>query len=386
MKPRGIAWDPPRWALGARGALVEYGAVTRFALTLLVSLASAAAAQNGQPPAQYGEGIVAQVEGEVITRYQLEQTCRLAYPGGDYSRKSPLDQLRIQHEQLDALIQERVIKLRAVEEKVTLTPEDQKRVDEDLDSQANQYGGRERLRQALQGEGLTLEFLRERLETNVLTTRLLLKHITRDVYVSPGDVRRYYDQHKDEFQVPALLRIRQIHAPKEPTSFRDQPPPLLDEALKLGPYDARAYIDGLRKRIEGGESFEAVARRGSLGFESSLCKDFSGWTGLGSPQETGWLSSPKLCAEAQSLEVGQLSLVIESETGALHLLLIEENRPAGRRPIGQVQGEIEAALREQNWQRRVRDWIDEAQRRAYVHKNLPPLPPGTPPGQPPRGG
>lgn len=345
---------------------------------LSLLLAGAAFAQNGPGggPLSYAEGIVAEVEGTPITRRELELTCRLANPSV-YRRLDPGKQLEIQHQQLDALIQERVLKLRAEEDKVALSKEDQARVESELAREADRYGGRERFRSLLLEEGLTLEFFRARLETNILTTRLLLKHISRDVFVTPGEVRLYYDQHRAEFETPSLLRVRRIDVFQQPISARDQRPALLDEALQLGPWDARAYIERLRQRILAGEPFEAVARAGSLGSESTLVQEFT----RSDRPSASW---PRPLGEtAETLEVGQLSLVIESEQGALHLLLVEDRRPAGTKPLAEVQPEIEDKLKEAIWQRRVRDWIDQAQRRASVQKYLPPLP-GAP--QTPRGG
>lgn len=331
-------------------------------LLLLLSCAGGALAQDRS----YPEGIVAVVEGEPITRYDLELLCRLSSPKyrllpGDHPERT-----RIMEEQLDTMVQERALLMRAQAEKVQLGPEDQARLARELEREAERYGGPQGLAQALQAEGVPLEFLQQRLQNNLLVTKLLLKHVSRDVFVTPEEVRRYYQEHLSEFTTKGLLRVRQIVVFPAGTCFRTPRPPLVEQALAKEGFDGRTYARALRTKILAGEPFEAVARAGSMGPEQGLVLDFRG---TDRPRDV--LNDP-LPAAIEKLAVGELSEVVESETGTLHLLLVEERSPAGPRPLAAVQQEIELLLKDQLWDRRVKDWIEDVKRHAVILKFFPP--------------
>lgn len=332
---------------------------------LLLALACLAPALRAQE--RYPEGIVAIVDGEPITRWELDLLCRLAEPAYRQLATDDARRTELLEKQLDSMIQERILLLRAQSEQVELGPEDDARLERELDREAERYGGRDGLREALRKEGVPLGFLQRRLRNNLMVTKLLLKHISRDVFVGPEEVRRYYDEHGDEFATKKLLRVRQIVVlPGTGVALRERTPPLLEEALRQGAFNAPAYAAALRTRILAGEAFEAVARAGSMGPDEGLVLEFKG---NDRPQDA--LIAP-LGDLAESLPVGQVSGVVTSETGTLHLLLVEERAPAGKKPLAVVQGDIERKLKDELWDSRVADWIEQAKRQAIVLKYFPP--------------
>ncbi len=139
----------------------------------------------------------------------------------------------------------------------------------------------------------------------------------------PTRVRERYEERKSEFDRPEQVRVRHILARFEPS----------DEAGKAA---ARARIDALRQRIEGGEDFAAVAREAS---EDPATKESGGDLGLVSRGTVVKAIEDAAFAQAP----GALGDVIESPQG-FHLLKVEERRPARVVPFEEAQAQVAAEL------------------------------------------
>jgi peptidyl-prolyl cis-trans isomerase D len=143
----------------------------------------------------------------------------------------------------------------------------------------------------------------------------------------PERVRKSYEERKGEFDRPEQAHIRHILARFEAA----------DEATKQA---ARERIDAIRKRIEGGEAFAAVAKEAS---EDPATKDNGG--DLGFVSRGGVVKPLEDAAFAQ--EPGKLGEVIESPQG-FHLLLVEERRTASVVPFEEAQAQVANDLARQD--------------------------------------
>lgn len=139
----------------------------------------------------------------------------------------------------------------------------------------------------------------------------------------PTRVREHYEARKSEFDRPEQVHIRHILIGFEPD----------DEAGKEA---ARARIDALRKRIEGGEDFAAVAKEAS---EDPATKESGGDLGLVSRGSVVKAIEDAAFAQAP----GALGEVVESPQG-FHLLKVEEHRPARVVPFEEAQEQVAADL------------------------------------------
>ena len=143
----------------------------------------------------------------------------------------------------------------------------------------------------------------------------------------PERVRTRYEARKNEFDRPEQARVRHILKRFEPG----------DEAAKQA---ARERIEALRKRVESGEDFAAVAKDAS---EDPATKDAGGDLGFVS---RGAVVKP-LEDAAFAQQPGALGEVIESPQG-FHLLRVEEHRPARVVPFEEAQAQVAAELARQD--------------------------------------
>ncbi|MCL4838806.1 MAG: SurA N-terminal domain-containing protein [Thermoanaerobaculia bacterium] len=139
--------------------------------------------------------------------------------------------------------------------------------------------------------------------------------------VSDEDLRRYYDQNQEEYRREEQVRARHI---------------LVQVGAGRTEEQARAEIDALRARIEGGADFAALARERS---------DDPGSQSRGG--DLGFFGRGRMIKEfedaAFSAEPGRLVGPLRTGFG-FHLLEVLERRAAGLQPYEEVEPQIRARL------------------------------------------
>jgi parvulin-like peptidyl-prolyl isomerase len=132
------------------------------------------------------------------------------------------------------------------------------------------------------------------------------------ISVSDAEVKDFYEKNKDEFKQPEKIHLKQIFI-----GSRKGPRDPVDPAKKE---QARQKIEQALKRVQAGESFEAVAKSVS----EAPDKDNGG--------DMGMIPVPKLppfyAQAAASMRPGDISGIIESEFG-FHFVKLIESEAAG---------------------------------------------------------
>ena len=148
----------------------------------------------------------------------------------------------------------------------------------------------------------------------------------------------YYEQHREEFGIPALVRISQIQL-----VFPDD----ADESAKKA---ARRRAEMALKRLEAGEPFEDLASELT---ENSRAKVAKGDLGFLDRNADAWLKGI-----VDGMKVGDHTGVVESPVGYEILLMTDERKPTFS-PYGNVRDVVAQRMR------------NEARGKAkadYVHK------------------
>ncbi len=161
--------------------------------------------------ASQGTEIVATVGGETI------------------SREDWLVAMEESHgqETLRTLINTKVIRSLAKEYNISVS---KKEVQQEVDFLKSAYSTLEH------GASLNESTLMEEVETELLLEEI----VTRDVELSDGELKEYYDENKEIYQIPAMYKLSQIVVSSEEEG------------------------EQIVKELEGGSSFEALARERSI--------------------------------------------------------------------------------------------------------------------------
>ncbi len=126
------------------------------------------------------------------------------------------------------------------------------------------------------------------------------------------------------YQQPERIRARQILVKLDPEATPEQKAQALERAQALA------------KELEGGKDFAEVARASSEDLGTKGTGGDLGWVERGN-----W--EPALANAAFALEPGKVTSPIETKYG-IHLVKVEEKRPAADKKLEEVQDEIATTL------------------------------------------
>ena len=264
----------------------------------------AAFGQAGDRTLRVGDYIVAVVNSELVTAYEVEQrSARLreeARRGG--AREPTIDSLRTQV--VDALIDERVL--------VTFARDSGAKVDEaELDRAVNSVAAANRmsvpeLRKRLAAEGLEFARFRNNLRDQILVERMREREVQQRIRISDTEIDRYLEQQKGAAATAVELNLAQILIT------------VPENAAEAVVAERKARIDAALARIRAGADFGNVAREVSEDGNRAN----GGTIGLRPASRL-----PDLFVEkSRDLQVGEVSAEPFRSGGGFHLLKVLERR------------------------------------------------------------
>jgi peptidyl-prolyl cis-trans isomerase SurA len=282
--------------------------------------------------------IVATVDGEPITSYQVDSFVRANVHGADPATLSPEDRKKI----VNMLVNDTIVDLESSKLGVGASNDEVNAYIEQIKKQNNLDD--EKLAAALKQQGLTLDQYRVQVKKEIQRSQLLARNVRSQVNVTPEEVQRYYDEHKAQFSQADAVTVRQIffavpHDP-DPASLKA----LSDKAK-------RAYA-----RLQSGESFESVARSMSEGPDAAQ-------GGLLGTMKKGEMR-PELEQVAFSLREGQYSQPVQSPYG-IHILYVEKRDTGDAVPFDTVKEQIKEHLYAQATEQRFQQWVTDDLRKGH---------------------
>lgn len=283
--------------------------------------------------------IVATVDGEPITTFQVDSFIRANVRGADPATVSAEDRKKV----LDMLINDLIVDLESSKLGVGASNEEVNAYIEQIKKQNSLDD--EKLAAALQQQGLTPETYKIQVKKEIQRSQLLARNVRSQVNVTPEDVQKFYDEHKNQFSEADAVTVRHIFfaIPQE----GGQP-----AMQALGEKAKRAY-----GRLQGGEPFENVARSMSEGPDASQ-------GGLLGTLKKGEMR-PELEQVAFSLREGQYSQPVQSPYG-LHILYVEERKAGTAVPLETVQEQIKERLYAQAVEQRFQQWVTDDLRKGHA--------------------
>jgi peptidyl-prolyl cis-trans isomerase SurA len=315
--------------LSARGRRLAAGLAVLALASVAVAPAHAAVVNR----------IVATVDGEPITTYQVDSFIRANVRGADPGSISAEDRKKV----LDMLVNDVIVELESSKLGVGASNDEVNAYIEQIKKQNNLDDAK--LTAALEQQGLTPDAYRAQVKKEIQRSQLLARNVRSQVNVTPEDVQRFYDEHKAQFSATDAVTVRHIFfaAPQENNPAAMQ---ALGEKVK------RAYA-----RLQGGESFEVVARSMSEGPDASQ----GGKLGTLKKGEM----RPELEQVAFSLHEGQYSQPVQSPYG-VHILYVEQRQAGTAVPLETVQDQIKERLYAQAVEARFQQWVTEDLRKGHA--------------------
>ncbi len=259
--------------------------------------------------------IIATVDGEPITTYELKQ-----YRDGLRGRQLPPETTT--SGTLDALITDKVVEREASQKGIIVRDED---IDRSIESvKERNHITEEQLKQALAQQGVTLEDYRVQLREDLVRQQLITRELRSKVTITPEDVQRYYEAHKEKFGVTGG-RVHIAHVVLQ----------LPEDASSDRVAAITAKTEELRDRLQKGEDFAELAQK--------VSEDKSAAQG----GDLGWFKKGELLDAMESavakLKEGEVSPPVRTRLG-LHLIKVIAREEAGQDAVATHSEEIKNQL------------------------------------------
>lgn len=298
----------------------------------LLGLALAACSQ--QQALKQDPNVIGTVNGEVIPRADFElELGREAQAMEGVATHTP-EQIEPYKQTLLATMTERILLLQAARAaQVTVTPEE---VDRHMLAQASEYPAGT-FDEALSQTHTTRSELMRKTRDKLIIEKLFQDQVFSRVAVTEDQIRRYFDDHADEFAEPEKVHALQIYVKG------------LDEAKKI------------QQLLGQGKKFQDLARRYSLSPDAKVGGDLGFFPRGEKP--------PVFDETVFKLAPNAVSDVVLGDYG-FHLFKVLEKKPARKRELSEARAAIEQKLIEQLRAERQREFVAALRAKADVKVNL----------------
>ena len=301
-------------------------------LVSVLSLLGACENEDSAPPEQ--PAYLAIVNGEKITTSMFQTKLdEIKQAGkGYFANKESAN--RIKRDLLERMIDTNLLLQEAKAKQIVLDP---KLVEASIRLVDESYPT-EGLAQQLASSGRTPERYQNDTKESLLLSKLLKQEVVDRIAISVDEIKKYYEEHIDQFVRPEELRVRQIvtHTQEE--------------------------AEELRKKIQRGASFEEVARKHSIAPEAKKGGDLGFFPRGRMP--------PAIENTVFTLWAGaKCSQVVESPYG-FHLFKLVAKRPAQSLSLEQARKEIENVLLDDRIKEAERFYIRSLRESANIERDL----------------
>jgi len=317
--------------------IVSLRAAALVVAALLAAPLSAPAAR-----AEVVEEIVATVNGDIITKSEVEDEEKLVlaevyrrFSGADLDREAQ----RAHAALLDRMIDRKILIQRAGR-LFDLTKLEKNLVDE-FKAQ-NNFKTDDELQRALNQEGMTIDELKTRLLETYAPQEMIKFEVTGRLAISDKEIQAYYDAHPEVSTEPVQARVREIVILANDSNREVK----------------RAEVARIREQATAeGADFAALAAEKS---DAGSKKD----GGLIGTVHAGDLAPP-LEAAAFSVPVGGVSEIIEMPHG-FHLIKVEERSEARQKTLEELKDTVRQRLEGEKYQTALAEYLKKARAESEV--------------------
>jgi len=301
----------------------------------------------GSAKAEVVDRVVAVVNDDIISLVELN---RLMLPYAEklrdagYSDEKKGEMLfKLREDILNQLIDQKLTDQQARRSNVSVS---EKEIDNAIEriKQAGSYSD-EQLREGLKKEGLTLEEYRVRIRDQILRTKLVNMEVKSKIVLTDEEVKKYYEEHREEYQGGKKYRLRNILLPV---------PSFAGESDKQ---EVRKRMEKIVQAFKKGTPFATLARE----FSESSHAEEGGYLGEFPYDDI----SPQLKSALLDLKEGDITRILDTEQG-FQIFFIEKIILAADKSIEEATIEIEEKLYNEIVNRHFRTWLEDLRKRSYI--------------------
>ncbi len=209
------------------------------------------------------------------------------------------------------------------------------------------------LEKAAQQQGVSFEDFKANIRNQIITQQVMRDQVGRKVNITPGEARRYFEQHQQEYAQPESEHLAEILvSTAAPAS--DQNSQQTDGARLAA---AKAKADDIEAKLKAGADFDQVARTSSDGPTAAQGGDLGKF-------ERGNLA--KVLEDATfNLKPGQITPPIRTRQGYVILKVVEHN-PGGVPSFQSVEPQVEEAYYMSLMEPAIRQYLTQMREEAFI--------------------
>lgn len=288
---------------------------------------------------QVVDRIVAVVNGEIITLFELEQKAKPVFERFRNEQEGGLSETQ-KKEVYERVLQNMIDNMLLQQEakRLEMEIEDSKVRDRIRDIKNQRGWDDERLAQMLAKEGLEREEFEENLRTDMMRRRLVNAMVRRKLVVTEEEIQAYYDENQDEFSQEKKVELRLLVVP------------------------SREQAETLRQRIAEGElDFAQAAREFSQGPAAKQGGDL------------GWVQWADLASKwkevLRSTDQGSMTnpFPLQGQTAVLYL---EQTQEGQVQPLSAVRDTIAEQLRGPKFEQQLDTYLQRLRDKAVIDIRL----------------
>ncbi len=290
------------------------------------------------------QGTAATVNGTVIseTDVQKETDRFLQQAAATGQQVSPEQKTELRKEVLDSLISREVIYQESKKQGVKVADAE---IDEKLADLKKGFPNESDYQAVLQKMNLTEPELKNQISKQLAMKKLIDETVVPKVSVSDEEVKKYYDEHPDDFKMPEQVRASHILKKVEANASQADK----DKAKKA--------LTDLQQRIKKGEDFAELAK------QNSDCPSAPRGGDLGFFPR-GQMVAPFETA-AFALKPGELSDIVETQFG-YHLIKVTDKKAPSTLTFEESKERIMQYLKQQKVSDQVSKYIEGLKSKADI--------------------
>jgi len=312
--------------------------------------ALSASAQAPAPTTQspYGgttvEDILARVNDQIITRSDYDRALKEADADARQRGATSLQQIAESHKDLlRNLIDQQLWISKGKELNITGETELVKQLDE-IRKKYN-LESMEDLEKAAREQGVSFEDFKANIRNQIITQQVMREEVGRRVQITPGEVQRYFEAHKQDYAQPESVRLSEILVSTGEA----------EDEQKLA--TAKAKADDIESKLKSGGDFDQLARTSSDGPTAAQGGDL-GKFGPGTLAKV-------LEDKTFGLQAGQFTEPIRTKQGYV-ILKVVEHVHGGAPQFKDVEQQVEETFYMSRMEPAIRAYLTTLREQAYI--------------------
>lgn len=312
----------------------------------LIVVASRVAGEQGAAPLR-DDDVVARVNGTVIYRKSVRDVVQGVLSVQDTAPDAGTV-TKLAEDALASLIS---LELLYQESQARGVAVSDAAIDEEIARTRAQFPDQKAFEAALRARGMTIVALRQDTRKTMAVNRLLESRVWKDVHVTPEQIKRFYEENREEFKHPAqtrashiLVRVPEGASAAQRTAAKERAQQLLDKL--------RAGADFSQLAQQNSDDPGSARHGGDLGYfaKGEMVDGFE--------------------RQAAALAPGQLSEVVSTPYG-FHIIKVTDRRSAGYDTLEEARARITAVLTKTERERRETEFVAQLRQKAKIEMTDP---------------